>query len=394
MPIPIPEYLMYGAYCLNQQLGHDIAIAARGNGTIISIARDTRAGPNDISTPIVNLLQNNPNLGGQYDLFTTYAPTEACQGMAKIRRVRYIYEMTGAGLQRRGLNGAPPWALTPLPGVLPSTPGNVIPGFAGMNAAQMRIAASARLSTIRAATAPDPIATMNIRQSILTTRVHDRVTPPPAIPIPPAGGAIGGVITPLRRRLFLITAYALVAARDFAGNANNGHAIGCVLVDTNSAILGCSLNSVSTNSTYHAETLAVMQYLASNGFAGLPLNCNIFTTLQCCHMCAGLIVTAGNGATAHYGQPDIAMNNNALARGVSGSSEIERNYVNFTHQLDTALGGWNNTITALNSDTAKLFSAEAIHQFRRLKYEITTPQDTLLWAQCQTIINSIHPNLV
>lgn len=383
---------MYGAYALRSVLGQDVAVAVQGNGTILGIGSDARVGAGDVATPVVNLLQFHNNMGGQYDICVTYPPTEACLGIAKIRRVRSVYEFTAAGLQRRLLNGPPLWHLGGLPGVMPMTPGAPIPGFAALNAAARSTAAARMFNPI--ASAAMPVQNRTIRMALFNAVPCGRNAPAvPAIVLPPPGYA-GGGITPFRRRLFLTLAHALVRARHAAGQGGAGHAVGCVVVDNTGMILGCSVNSVGANSTYHAETLAVIQYSNAHGFAGLPNGCNIFTTLQCCYMCAGVISEACANAVVYFGMQDIAMPNNALARQVNGCSEQQRDYVNFNNQLRSALGnGWNTIINSVNSPTGALFAAEAIHQLRRMEHE-ASPADTALWTQCQGIINTIHPNLV
>ena len=217
----------------------------------------------------------------------------------------------------------------------------------------------------------------------------------PAALVVPLAPFTAGAFTPLRHRLFMYLAHAIVAARAMRGGAGAGHSIGAVLTNGNAQIEGYAVNNVTVNSTLHAETLVVMQYGATNGYAGLPANGRLYTTLQSCHMCAGFLATAGLNFEVRYAQTDPIMNNNALARAVNGCSERQQDTANVGTQVMAAVGRGNHQITnVLNSQVGTVFSMEAVHAYRALRHYVNGLADTALWQQGRDIINGIAPGLV
>jgi tRNA(Arg) A34 adenosine deaminase TadA len=390
MPASIPEFITYCAYVMRGALNADVAIAARPGGEILGVARDTRAGAQDISTPMVNLLQH-ADWGGNYFVSTTLAPTEACLGIAKLRQVAWIYEFAGAGLRRRNLPGAPLWNnLQAPPGNLPVLAGiNSIAGFAAM-AANARSQAAAVLTGNLGANQQAQAIYDDAVDSVILGRI-----PAPAAMAVPLAIAAAAAFTPLRDRLFMCLAHAIVAARVMNHGGAGGHSIGCVLVDGNGSIAAYAVNNVTVNPTFHAETLVVMQYGATNNYGGFPANGRLYTTLQCCHMCAGFVATAGANFAVRYAQTDPIMNNNALARNVNGCTETLQDSANVGHQTMVAVGPGHHQITQiLNSQIGTIFSMEAVHAYRKLRFYVNTVADVALWQQGRTIINGICPNLI
>ena len=393
MPTNNQEFITYGAYALKQLLGVDIAIAAMNGGNIIGIARDTRGGnARSISTPIVNLLRTIQQGGHNWFVCTTAAPTEACLGIAKLCRVPYIYEFVAAGFVRRSLTGNPPWVnqlvpLNPQTAVAP----NSIPAFGQLAAADQSAQAAALFNAVAA-----PAERVTMRDSIRNWIVAEPLLVPFVAP-PPGGGPVGGPITRLGHRLFMYLAHSIVAARVMSGGGAAGHSIGCVLVDNaNSQILRFAVNSVTAHPTLHAEALVVMQFPH-----GLPPNSRFYTTLQCCHMCASFVTTAGAGQNVNvfYAQTDPIQIGTALARQVNGCTETHFDHANFGHQVMTAVrprpvAPPPQLTAVLNSQIGTVFSMESIHAYRRLQHYVPLPQDQLLWQQGQAIINGILPGAV
>jgi tRNA(Arg) A34 adenosine deaminase TadA len=100
-----------------------------------------------------------------------------------------------------------------------------------------------------------------------------------------------------------------------------GNNIGAIMVDANNKIIGWGLNLKSKNKTFHAETLMIQHYLRENNTDRLPDDVKIYTSLECCHMCAGYIADMSHGARVIFAQKDPFFNgDNALKRGVNGGS--------------------------------------------------------------------------
>src|SRR5262249_982770 len=124
--------------------------------------------------------------------------------------------------------------------------------------------------------------------------------------------------------LFMNVAYALVARSLQRAHYYTGNNIGAVMVE-GARIIGWGINMKEQNSTYHAETAMIQAYLARTRKAQLPDNCKIYTTLECCHMCSGLITQVGKNVQVYYGLKDpIVKEPNTLERKVNGCSQILR----------------------------------------------------------------------
>ncbi len=87
-----------------------------------------------------------------------------------------------------------------------------------------------------------------------------------------------------------------------------GNNIGAIMVDKNNKIIGWGLNYKGNNKTLHAETMMIQHYLRENETDKLPEGAKIYTSLQCCHMCAGHIATLGENIKVVYAQRDPFFN--------------------------------------------------------------------------------------
>ena len=100
-----------------------------------------------------------------------------------------------------------------------------------------------------------------------------------------------------------------------------GNNIGAIMVDANNRIIGWGLNYKGNNHTLHAETMMIQHYLRENNLDKLPEGTKIYTSLQCCHMCAGHIAELGKNIKVIYAQRDTFQNESALQRHINGCSE-------------------------------------------------------------------------
>ena len=93
-----------------------------------------------------------------------------------------------------------------------------------------------------------------------------------------------------------------------------GQNIASVLVDNTYRILGWGLNTNTANTTLHGEVNLIRSYQAASGGAALPAGARLFTTLEPCSMCSGMITrTAGtNRVTVVSGQKDPHLGFTAL----------------------------------------------------------------------------------
>jgi tRNA(Arg) A34 adenosine deaminase TadA len=96
-------------------------------------------------------------------------------------------------------------------------------------------------------------------------------------------------------------------------DARKGQNIGGILADDEGNIVGWGYNTNTENSTRHGETNLVSQYLENE--EALPNNGTLYSTLEPCEMCSGIIVRAVKGTNRFrvlYGQEDANLSATAL----------------------------------------------------------------------------------
>ena len=135
----------------------------------------------------------------------------------------------------------------------------------------------------------------------------------------PGGGRVDDAH---RHELFMRLAFAIAGAAfvsDRFEGTTGGHNIASVLRGPDDSILGWGINTGGAyNSTCHGEVNLIQNYHRRNGGAALPAGSILYTTLEPCHMCAGMIAETGPGTVVYYGQADPGIQGNALARQVNG----------------------------------------------------------------------------
>jgi tRNA(Arg) A34 adenosine deaminase TadA len=132
-------------------------------------------------------------------------------------------------------------------------------------------------------------------------------------PIPPAGSLdLTSTLTDTHagyhsvHRVYLMAAYALLNLHD--SKDPDGKYVATLMVNKKGTVIAWGLNTNKVNKTLHAEVNMLQSYNRYVGLAsGIPAGARIYTTLQCCQMCAGMIASvAENPATLHvyYGMTD------------------------------------------------------------------------------------------
>lgn len=118
------------------------------------------------------------------------------------------------------------------------------------------------------------------------------------------------VLTPQqqeRDRICILAAYSVVLSDWQNPNEKvRGYNIGSVLVSPDNHIVSYARNCVyeTKNNTQHGEVRLMTQYLAKHNISTLP-NYTIYTTLEPCAMCSGMMFLTGVTRTV-YGQKDPA----------------------------------------------------------------------------------------
>jgi hypothetical protein len=96
-----------------------------------------------------------------------------------------------------------------------------------------------------------------------------------------------------------------------------GHNIGSLMVDSANRVVGWAVNTNHQNGTYHGETNLVQAHEA-HGNAALPKGGTMYTSLEPCEMCSGVIRTSVQAGDANfrvlYIQADKTLKGTALTR--------------------------------------------------------------------------------
>jgi tRNA(Arg) A34 adenosine deaminase TadA len=180
-------------------------------------------------------------------------------------------------------------------------------------------------------------------------------------------------------RIFMLLAYSIVLRywqKDYEGPESRGYNIGSVLVDSNKNIVCWAVNSVNRtqNSTNHGEVRLMSNYLQNTRKFDLK-GYTIYTTLEPCAMCAGMMTLQAVAKTI-YGQRDpdyggaigrLELNSTKLPGGycpyprgvVSAESKsaiannLDQKYCDYyTSHSDARITQWLTTADAFNIYTA------------------------------------------
>jgi tRNA(Arg) A34 adenosine deaminase TadA len=112
-------------------------------------------------------------------------------------------------------------------------------------------------------------------------------------------------------RIYMMAAYGLLTARITSKTSGTptGKNIGVLMVDPQGKIIACGVNTNSSNGTFHAEVNCLQSYYKfnKNGYGGFPANTRIYSTLEPCEMCAGMIWESASDNSrflVYYGMVD------------------------------------------------------------------------------------------
>jgi tRNA(Arg) A34 adenosine deaminase TadA len=95
-------------------------------------------------------------------------------------------------------------------------------------------------------------------------------------------------------RIYLMAAYSLLRLHDVT--TPDGKYVAAILAGKDGKILAWGLNTNKGNKSLHAEVNMLQSFHKYRqkplGRSGLPEGCRIYSTLQCCKMCSGMIVAS------------------------------------------------------------------------------------------------------
>lgn len=310
--------------------GHDYAIACTYQGVFLGCARANLDARPITGTAVVNLLQsalaNNRDLNRAW-IYSTAVPTEACKGMARLqtRGGKIFYEATGlkcylADRQNPGLVQVSGWALSSRADLWSAlarggrTRAVWFDAVKGATLARRNYVPQANLADDAAQAATD---VENL--AVWTGRAANTLTP---FFDPEAAGSFE-IVRQLpndtaRDAFFSLLAQELVyrlRGRVAVDSIKSGHNIGSVVVDKAWKLVGWGVNTNKLNGSFHGETNTV-QALESHGETSLPAGGTMYTSLEPCEMCAGVIreaVADGDDAfRVIYIQADKTLSDTAL----------------------------------------------------------------------------------
>jgi tRNA(Arg) A34 adenosine deaminase TadA len=255
-------------------------------------------------TPIVNLLQSHNPLNGSW-IVASYPVTAACLGMARLLGVRRII-YRGAGNQARAYELQSPQGPNIAGGgpfVAQFDPVNYALEAGGGNC-------GSRVFPDYSHTADGIFTVQGAAQNLLGTLQADQ---------------------DIKDNCGILLAFSIASALHGPLNANprrrfdfHGQNIASVLVNGAGQIIGWGVNTNRTHASLHGEVNAIRAYQRNNNRAALPANGRLYTTLEPCAMCSGMLVhCAGQNAfTVVCGQRDAQVTWSALqARaGVDGDT--------------------------------------------------------------------------
>lgn len=402
----LAELYLYQARYLAARYGLEFAVVWNNDGRLGIGCSAHGAGSYD--TAAVNAMQNLGFCAGSVSVCTSYVPTERCLGMAKMRQFRKVYYAAGGQVMSCNMDGNPPW----LPGTalnggqlaaLKKSACVQLPGMLGAPTLQQRFEARIAMATADLPNDPAVLGSARRRREFITRwestlrflyvrAPRQFVAPPAARRVP---GPRGEDTHELRNGLFNYLAFAVVQAAITAqvGGPGAGRRIGCVLVSPNDTILAWGVNMAAVHVTLHGEVNMVTAYVSQHG--ALPAGCRVYTTLEPCHMCAGMLyeTAAGNNIRVYYGQLDPLIVNNALRRANR----------EFSVTIDGGFGGdlvnvgIDNGIVrltdVLGSASANPVFASAILKYRAMLDVLRTADERAIWWQGWGLLQRIQPNL-
>lgn len=307
------NYNMKLAAALRLRHGSHVALLqTSGDGYLV--ARDGRAGrAHDNRSPVVRLLQSEPRACKNKIIFTSHPPDHAEKGMARLCGVRTLgylqgpterwHDMrrssysdipqTGTTLGYRDWFNRPQLERTHIERWLRNQ--NITYQWAedrrGLSGAGEPAEDASRLIT--------DLGSMQAHQIDQTAR-----------------DTIGALLA------FAVveTVHGKYRDNHMRGHGYYGQNIGGVLVSGQGRVLAWGVNTNLANTTLHGEVNIVQYVQRQTGGAQLPSNGTLYTTLEPCEMCAGMLyVTAPGNFRVVCGQSDPNVGWTALRNGSRGN---------------------------------------------------------------------------
>lgn len=310
--------------------GRDVAILVRADTRLpVSIAFGTQDQANPFGSAVVRLLRHAASIGfapTEYFVYTSRRPQLMDLGMGLRCHVTHMYfhhDGEVRFLAPRNLL-APPQAQPGNAPLIPSGSAAAATVYARADALGAPI-----LHCVRDANLEAVSAWLTVLKSIEAINVpwigalKALLVDPPAPRhfVPPAAQLPCGIpMTRPRDRIFITLAHALLGRIRPTIAADPGKNVACVLVDASGCILSWAVNTNDTDATCHAEVNCLASYFAISRQA-LPTHCVLYTTLQCCEMCASMLSTSCRQLRVVYAERDPGLAATLSTLPVDGITE-------------------------------------------------------------------------
>ena len=305
---------MKAAVALGVRSGRGVAILARPATPAAQAKLGSHANRVPHSAAAALLHREADDLVG-HNLYLSYPPTEICLGLAWRAKVKRVCFMSGVDEMTE---------------VDPTAPDNSPLGYASSPVALLGLSAVSQADKANEFLGQLDGGTLLGLAAVEGRPLDDdlRATLARGLALRQPVVAAGADV----HEVFMRLVFSLVRwgwnedlARDLRPGADAprpfGNNIGGILVSAQNRILAWGLNMKKVNPTFHAETMMIQYYLQREERETLPDGCRLYTSLECCNMCAGHVVSLGRNIQVYYGQKDTNIAPTALSRGVNGCQQ-------------------------------------------------------------------------
>ena len=355
-----PEFLLALVLAESRKAKKEVAIVANSLPEVLGLATGTASG---CETAIANVLHGAQGRLDNKWLLASYVPTPLCLGMANILGISSV-GFLDAGNVKDAATTQDIVRLYKLPGqnvsLFSAQPKTDLPNWKANPEKFLEAANGEFFGSLK----PEYQGTLKSLKSCPRFDQRD------------VGAKLLGIFTQVpttlpaaalsdgeRDFIFMHLAFALVGqtwnpvvswdVKDSSGEKFGGNNVGAVILEKNK-IIGWGVNLAAQNPVFHAESLAILSYLKGHNKASLPDGATIYTSLEPCKMCAGMITGAGKNIEVVMGAKDHLINT-VISDGKKHNGCSER-MPNPALQKDpfTVVGSWIEARRQRSVDDARL----------------------------------------